>query len=88
MNLSQLDLTTRNVGTAERWGSIAAGTGLLAWGLTRRSKATAPLALLGAILLGRGSAGRCPAYGALGLSSAEGDGRPHRTNGKQTARAG
>lgn len=87
MNLSHMDLTPRNVGTAERWGSMAAGTGLLAWGLARRSKATVPLALLGTILLGRGAAGRCPAYGALGLTSADGDRRPHRADGQQGARS-
>ncbi|MEA2602813.1 MAG: hypothetical protein QOF89_3805 [Acidobacteriota bacterium] len=68
----------KNVGTLERWISTLGGGALLAWGLggqRRKSPlAGAALALGGAAILARGATGHCPVYGALGKSTAHGDG--------------
>src|SRR2546430_44860 len=63
-----------NVGNAERWASVVAGTALAAFGLARRSVAGTVLAGLGGVLAWRGATGRCPLYGALGITTADGEG--------------
>jgi hypothetical protein len=63
-----------NVGKIERWGSLVGGGALLAYTLTRRrrlSPLSGSLALGAATLLFRGATGHCPAYGALGLNTAD-----------------
>lgn len=60
-----------NVSKLERLGSVVVGGGLIAWGLTKRSPFGLLVGLGGATLLARGASGRCFAYGALGLSTAE-----------------
>jgi uncharacterized membrane protein len=58
-----------NVGGWERMASLAAGSGLLAFGLARRTLPGVAMAALGAALVQRGWSGRCRVYGALGLST-------------------
>lgn len=61
----------RNVGAIERWISVGMG-GLLLLGALRRRDVWGGLAGAGsAVLLYRGVTGFCPAYGALGLDTAE-----------------
>lgn len=59
-----------NVGTAERWVSALAGTGLTMVGLSRRSRAGTAMAAAGGLLLWRGIGGSCPFYAVLGWSTA------------------
>ncbi|HXW04110.1 MAG TPA: SRPBCC family protein [Vicinamibacterales bacterium] len=61
-----------NVGHVERWGSMAAGAALAAYGLSRRRGSGLALAALGAFLIRRGATGHCDVYQALGLSSVPG----------------
>jgi uncharacterized membrane protein len=63
-----------NVSNRERWASVVAGAALAAFGLTRRSIGGIVLAGIGGTLVWRGATGRCPIYGALGISSATEDG--------------
>ena len=49
----------RNVSEAERWGSIAAGTALALYGISRRKPSGFMLAALGAVLVRRGARGHC-----------------------------
>jgi hypothetical protein len=65
-----------NVGTIERWGSLIGGGALLAYTLLRRNRRrlsplSGSLALGAATLLFRGATGHCPAYGVLGLNTAD-----------------
>lgn len=60
-----------NVGTAERWGSLAAGGGLVLVGLAKRSTGGLLLAAIGGSLVYRGWQGHCYAYESLGISTAE-----------------
>ena len=60
----------RNISQAERWGSMAAGIGLAAWGLSRRSGTGYALAGVGAMLFRRGFNAYCEVYDALGLNTA------------------
>jgi uncharacterized membrane protein len=62
--------TGTNVGTRERWFSAAAGATLIAVGATRGSRRGAWVALAAAPLAYRGLRGRCPAYSALGITTA------------------
>jgi uncharacterized membrane protein len=64
-----------NVGRVERWGSVLAGGALAAYGLRRRSLGGATLALLGGGLVYRGMTGHCQLYQALGLNTAQDDGK-------------
>src|SRR5436305_6396985 len=83
----------KNVGKMERWASVVGGGALAAWAL-RRERRLSPLsgglAVGAAALLLRGATGYCPAYGALGMSTADlGDdwSRPlSRPHGKETFR--
>jgi hypothetical protein len=64
----------KNVGTIERWGSLVGGGALLAYTLLRRrrlSPLTGALGLGAATLLFRGATGHCPAYGAVGVNTAD-----------------
>jgi uncharacterized membrane protein len=64
----------RNVGALERWLSLGAG-GLLALAAWRVRGVAGALAGAGsAVFLYRGATGHCPAYGALGFSTADQNG--------------
>lgn len=60
----------RNINEVERWGSMAAGTGLAVYGLSRRRGSGYVLAALGAFLLRRGITGHCDMYHVLGVNTA------------------
>ena len=62
--------TGRNVGKAERWGSMAAGLGLAAYGLSRRRGAGLVVAFFGALLFRRGFSGQCTTYKMFGINTA------------------
>ncbi|CAN5737548.1 SRPBCC family protein [soil metagenome] len=59
-----------NVGDPERIGSVAAGAGLVLYGLARRSLGGVLLAVAGGLLVRRGIIGYCPAYEQLDINSA------------------
>ena len=59
-----------NVGDIERWGSGLVGGSLALYGLSRGTLGGMALALAGGALVYRGATGHCPAYGALGYSTA------------------
>jgi hypothetical protein len=64
----------KNVATIERWASLLGGGALAVWALGRErrlSPLSGALATGAAALLFRGATGHCPAYGALGLSTAD-----------------
>src|SRR5262245_48368683 len=63
----------KNVGNVERWASAIGGGALALYALARRSAVAGTGGLLGGLLLYRGLSGRCPVYGALGLSTAHDD---------------
>lgn len=65
-----------NVGEVERWASLIGGGALLLYGLSRWSRASVPIALLGGELIYRGAMGYCPVYDALGISTSE-QGEPY-----------
>ena len=58
-----------NVPQPERIGSIAAGAGLVLYGLSRKSFGGILLALVGGALIKRGATGHCEMYAALGVNS-------------------
>lgn len=58
-----------NVGETERILSVAAGAGIIAYGLTRRSLGGLLVALLGGALIQRGASGHCLLYEQLGIDS-------------------
>jgi uncharacterized membrane protein len=60
----------RNISNAERWGSMAAGVSLAAYGLSRRRGSGLLLAGLGALLFRRGYSGHCDTYQLLGVNTA------------------
>jgi uncharacterized membrane protein len=60
----------RNISETERWVSMAAGAGLVAYGLTRRRGTGLLVAGLGAWLARRGMTGHCDTYQLLGLNTA------------------
>ena len=60
----------RNISETERWVSMAAGAGLVAYGLTRRRGTGLLVAGLGAWLARRGMTGHCDTYQMLGLNTA------------------
>jgi len=62
--------TGRNISDLERWGSVAAGLSLAAYGLTRRRGRGFALAGVGALLLRRGLSGHCDTYELLGINTA------------------
>lgn len=64
----------KNVANLERWVSLLGGGALAAWALGRErrlSPLSGALAAGAAVLLFRGATGHCPAYGALGVSTAD-----------------
>ena len=72
-------MTETNVAHAERWLSVVAGSALAAYGLKRRSVPGFLISGLGAVLVWRGATGHCPAYAAMGFSTAGQD------NGRQVS---
>jgi uncharacterized membrane protein len=60
----------RNISDLEKWLSIAAGTGLALYGLSRRKNAGWLLTALGGMLLQRGATSHCHVYEALGVNTA------------------
>jgi len=60
-----------NVGEAERWMSVAGGTGFVVYGLKQRGLLGLTLGAIGAALLYRGFSGHCSGYAALGISTAD-----------------
>jgi uncharacterized membrane protein len=60
----------RNMADVERWGSMAAGVGLAAYGLARRNGTGWILAGLGTLLVRRGLTGHCHTYELLGINTA------------------
>lgn len=60
----------KNVGTAERWASLFAGSAFLTAAARNRNALGALSAAAGAALLFRGATGHCFVYQALGASSA------------------
>lgn len=65
------DPSSHNVGETERVASVVAGGLLALYGLSRRSLGGLALAGLGGALAYRGTTGHCPAYSALGVSTAD-----------------
>jgi uncharacterized membrane protein len=60
----------RNISDVERWLSVAAGTGLALYGLSRRRTAGWAMTALAGMLLQRGATGHCHTYEALGINTA------------------
>ena len=60
----------RNISDIEKLLSIAAGTGLALYGLSRRRRAGWMLTALGGMLVRRGATGHCHVYEALGVNTA------------------
>ncbi len=63
----------KNLGEAERYGSILGGLGLILAGFTRRSSSGVLLGALGAALIQRGVTGQCALYQSLGVTSVKPD---------------
>ena len=62
-----------NVGNGERIASIVLGSGLVAFGLIRRSRSGWTMAATGATLVYRGVGGNCAVYRALGINRSGSD---------------
>ena len=60
----------RNISDVEKWLSIAAGTGLALYGLSRRRPGAWMMAAFGGMLVQRGATGHCHVYEALGMNTA------------------
>ena len=60
----------RNISDIEKWLSIAAGTGLAIYGMTKRKNTGWMLAALGGMLINRGATQHCHMYEALGVNTA------------------
>lgn len=65
-----------NVGNTERLASVIGGSAVALYGLSRGSVGGVALALLGGVFVYRGATGHCPAFSALGISSADEDASP------------
>lgn len=59
-----------NVGTAERWLSLAGGAAIAAWGISRRSLPGWLMAAAGGYMVYRGMSGHCHGYDAMGINTA------------------
>jgi uncharacterized membrane protein len=70
--------SSRNVSEPERWASVAAGAGLVVYGLRRRSASGLAVAAMGGMLIGRGASGHSHTYEALGLNTAANGGDTRR----------
>jgi uncharacterized membrane protein len=66
--------SSMNIGSAERVASLLAGSALVAWGLTRRSRGGLGLAATGGMMVYRGLGGHCFLYQALGITRAKQNG--------------
>ena len=77
--------SSTNVGRIERFVSVASGSILVLYGLSRRSAGGLALAAAGCGLLHRGATGRCEVYHKLKISTAEGD--PKETVGIHVEKA-
>lgn len=60
-----------NVSETERWINLAGGTGMIAYGLSRKDKAGIVLAALGGTLMWRGASGHSAIYQTLGINTAK-----------------
>jgi uncharacterized membrane protein len=60
----------RNISEIEKWLSIAAGTGLALYGLSRRNRSGWMMTALGGMLLQRGATAHCHVYEAFGVNTA------------------
>ena len=60
-----------NVGEMERWISLVAGAGLVAYGISRRDTGGLGWAAVGSGLAWRGASGHCNVYSALGIDTRE-----------------
>jgi uncharacterized membrane protein len=60
----------RNITDLERWLSLAAGTSLALYGLSRRKTAGWILSAFGGMLIQRGATGHCHVYEAFGINTA------------------
>ncbi len=65
----------RNISDVEKWASIAAGTGLAIYGLSRLRSDGWLWTGLGGLLLRRGVTSHCDVYAALGVNTAASDTR-------------
>ena len=73
--------SNRNLSGIERWGSIAIGAGLAAYGLSRLKKSDGLLyAGLGGLMLRRGVTAHCELYDVLGVNTAVSPGDTPTTN--------
>ncbi len=60
-----------NVSEMERWLSLVAGAGLMAYGLSKRNGAGLGWAAIGGSLAWRGASGHCSVYQAFGMNTRE-----------------
>jgi uncharacterized membrane protein len=60
----------RNISELERWMSIAGGTALALYGISRRRGSGWVLAALGGMLVQRGTSGHCHTYDLFGINTA------------------
>lgn len=60
----------QNIGSSERWASIATGAGLALAGLSKRGANRWIMTVLGGLLIQRGVTGHCHMYQALGVNTA------------------
>ncbi|MGI8908520.1 MAG: YgaP family membrane protein [Candidatus Sumerlaeaceae bacterium] len=67
--LSMSAKPVQNVGDMERLASMVGGGALTAVGLSRRTPLGIGIALLGGMLMHRGSSGRCMVYDKLGINT-------------------
>jgi uncharacterized membrane protein len=63
-----------NVGDAERWASVAGGSALIVYALSKLSLGGIAAGVLGGALVYRALTGHCGAYESLGINTACGDG--------------
>jgi uncharacterized membrane protein len=61
----------RNISDVEKWLSIAAGTGLALFGLSRRKTVGWTLTAIGGMLIQRGASGHCQMYDMFGVNTAD-----------------
>lgn len=61
--------TNRNLSDIERWVSLAAGVGMVAYGLSKLKLSGLALAGLGAVLVKRGATAHCDVYEAFGVNT-------------------
>jgi uncharacterized membrane protein len=60
----------RNISEVERWMSIAGGTALALYGISRRRGSGWVVAALGGLLVQRGTSGHCHTYDLFGINTA------------------